>query len=360
MDARLKSSVRTLTGWLGDTIREREGEKLFGQVEKLRILCRSYRENPSPRDEKAIGALIRGLSSEQIWKVTRAFTLYFQLVNLAEEDQRIHRIQAYEREDASSQPMSAEQAFQELKSRKISAGRLKKSLAQIEIEPVLTAHPTEAKRRSILQHLMRIAALLETLGNPEITAQKRSDSESAILEILEILWQTPEIRQRALTVDNEISNTLFFFNKTIFTAAEDFHRSFNKALSRHYPGLFSNRPFLTFGSWVGGDRDGNPFVTADVSLRAMKRHRELVLDRYLEKLDALGAQISISVKLVEASGALQKSLKDDLAAFPGMRTSSDHMKEGELYRLKIDVIKEKLRRTLKVQPGRYPSAEGFI
>lgn len=359
MDARLRNSVRVLTTWLGEIIREQEGPALLDRIEAIRLLCRNYRENPSPQKIENLEKILRAIPSQDLWKITRAFTLYFQLVNLAEEDHRIWRILNHEKNPSDPEAMSLAGLFRNLKEKKVRGPRLRKALQNLEIQPVLTAHPTEAKRRSILQQLLKIARLWEERGKEGNSPVKEKEIEARILETLEILWQSQEVRERKLSVEDEITNTLFFFQRTIFRGTLDFYRSFEYELKQHYPELKSPGSFLTFGSWVGGDRDGNPFVTPEISRFALGRHRGLILSHYRERIRALYVDFSIDRSLSRTSPELDRSLKKDLADFPDLGEILSKGEPGEIYRQKLACMDRRLELSVKGVEGGYVSVDEF-
>ena len=160
--------------------------------------------------------------------------------------------------------------FKSLRKDGVSAQKIRSCLKSMEIEPVLTAHPTESKRRTTLMHLMRLSNSLENVD-----------------EVLESLWQTHETRNRCVSPLDEVNNTLFYFERTIFDAIGDYMKLFESELKRVYPELSVDRTFLKFGNWVGGDRDGNPFVTPEVSLETMRRQHELAIKLIREQLEFL-------------------------------------------------------------------------
>src|SRR3989338_839267 len=196
----LRRDVRFLTTLLGDVIREQEGESLFIKIEQIRGLAKNIRREP---DADKIGKqkeLIRSLSFEEAYKIARAFTIYFQLVNIAEEAQRVRRIREYEKDPSLFQDMSLRKLFSDLKDRGIPGPEVLNFLSRMDVELVLTAHPTEAKRRTVLDHLLRIASGLGTLDRGDLTLTEKEAQTQGIKETLEILWQTAEIRQRKVEV----------------------------------------------------------------------------------------------------------------------------------------------------------------
>ena len=307
MDPLLKQEVRTLTTRLGHIVREQAGEEVFSHVEQLRRLSIKIRERHDPASITAKRRLVASLSVEEAYQVAHAFSLFFQLVNLCEERARLRRLRA--KPDA---PQSIRHLFRELRAAKVSDERLQHCLDTLEVQPVLTAHPTEAKRQVTLAHLLRLDANFE---QPD--------------EILETLWQPAEIRERTVSPLDEIENTLFFFDCTILRAVASFYATFEAELRAAYPSVKLSRPFLTFASWVGGDRDGNPFVTAETSLVAVERHAGHIREYYRQQCEKLSEELT------------QLAPKSALRSTP--EVGSELFQPGERYRQQLVVIRRKLQ-----------------
>ena len=270
MDPQLRREVRTLTTTLGNIVREQAGARIFRHVEEIRRASQEARRASLKEVPRPLLRRVASLSHEEAYAVAHAFSLFFQVVNLAEERARIRHLAA-----APGHAQSLRALFRELRARRIPEARVRDCLARLSIEPVLTAHPTEAKRRTTLNHLLRLSA----------------DPQRAE-ELLETLWHTEEVREHAVGPLDEVRNTLFFFEHTIFDAASRFYDAFDAELAAAYPGIRRERAFLTFASWVGGDRDGNPFVTPEVSLETARRHRQSVFDFYRRELGLLAEELS--------------------------------------------------------------------
>jgi phosphoenolpyruvate carboxylase len=270
MDSELANDVRFLTTRLGDIIREQAGQEVFLHVEQIRRLSKRIREQGRAADVAEALALIASLPEREAYLIAHAFSLFFQLVNLCEERTRLRKLRA-----AEEPKQSLRSLFRELAEAGVSTERVQACIDALEIEPVLTAHPTEAKRRSVVYQLWRL--------------RERFDSPD---EVLETLWQTEEIHERKLEPLDEVDNALTFFHRAIFDAVPAFYEAFDRELARRYPAVRRRRAFLTFASWIGGDRDGNPYVTPDVSLETVERQRCCVLAHYREECGLLAAELS--------------------------------------------------------------------
>ena len=243
---KLKEEIAHLTGHFDVIVREQAGSTVFGYLDQIRRLAIANRQSPETKSLKAKRALLNGLSVEEAYQIAHAFSLFFQLVNVCEERARIRHLKT------EPQPaMSLRHIFSELRKKGVDAGRLQTCIDELEIQPVLTAHPTEAKRRVLLRQIARLEANWE---NPD--------------EVLEALWQTEEVRENRVGPFQEVESTLYYFEQAIFETAANFYKTFDAQLGAFYPTVKRKRHFLTFASWVGGDRDGNPFVTPELSLAA--------------------------------------------------------------------------------------------
>jgi phosphoenolpyruvate carboxylase len=298
--------VRFITTRLGGIIREQAGDAAFDHVEQLRQLAKAIRAQHDRGSIRAKRRLVAGLTAGEAYDVAHAFSLFFQLTNLCEERARVRHLQS---NPAPGQ--SLRRLFRELKEAGVGAETLQRCLAALEVEPVLTAHPTEAKRRTTLNHLLRIATRFD---HPD--------------EILEALWQTDEIRERRVGPLNEVDNVLFLFDRTILPALARFYATFDAELRAAFPEVKRPRPFLTFASWVGGDRDGHPFVTPEVSLATVERQRGRLLGYYAGECEELISELT-------HAGRRQK--------FP----ANDSFQPRETYRRQLLAIRRKLAGTYR-------------
>jgi len=314
VDTQLKREVRFLTTRLGAIIREQAGDRVFDHLEQIRQLAKTIRATHDPVAIRAKRRRVAGLSTTEAFQIAHAFSLFFQVVNLCEERARVRHLQAN-----PAPVQSLRWLFHELKHARVPLETVQGCLDTLDIQPVLTAHPTEARRRSTLNQILRLA---EHIDDPD--------------EILEALWQTQEIRERKVGPLDEVENTLFFFDHTIFKTVGQFYATFDAELAACYPDARRLRSFLTFASWVGGDRDGNPFVTPEVSLTTAALHRDRVLidyDRQCEKL---------LEELTHSSPHPRRST-----------TGRDPFQPSEIFRKQLVAIRRKLR-------GRYLNPSEFI
>ncbi len=377
MDPAFRGDVRFLTSLLGEIIREQEGRAFFRTVERIRILAKASRSagargGASASASRAAGAgevlrlrrAIEQLPYLQALKVARAFTIYFQLVNLAEEAQRIRRIRWYESQPGRHLEMSLPWAAHRLKAARVSAGAVLRSLRRAKVMPVLTAHPTEVRRRTTMDHLAEIAAALEAWHHPQATPDERRRQERRIRESLEILWMTNEARQRKLTVADEVSQTLFFVERTILGLVPGIYEDLSELLRTLDPsGRSRSRPptFIRFGSWVGADRDGNPSVTPEVTWSTAQAHRALILEFYQRRVEDLIRRFSQAENIRPAAPALRASLARDRRDLPDAARQLARYEASELYRKKLSYIHTRLLRTGTAtrQPGGYSDSRAL-
>jgi phosphoenolpyruvate carboxylase len=355
MEQPLRRDVRLLTTRLGVLIQEQCGPAVFHAVEELRGTAKQLRDKPTPGLLRANDRCLSALTVQQASSVVHAFSLFFHLVNLAEERQRVRRLRAAEHREAGS-PMSLRHTFAELDRQGVRPKALARLLASMRVEPVLTAHPTEAKRRSVLNHLQRLSRALEAL-DPALPA----DSPAAARSLdpwIEALWLTPEVRETPMTPATELESTLVYLDGTIYDLAGAFWDTFLEGLSR-FPSVRSAQPFLRFGSWVGSDRDGNPHVTPQVSLRAAAELRASILRYYLRTSERLLRDLSFAVSNPALERRLRRSLLRDFARFASTRAFQKLDQPHEYYRHKLRVMIWRLARTLDRAPGAYADAREF-
>lgn len=344
----LRQEVRWLGGMLGRVLTEQEGKSFLELVEYVRKTAIQMRRHPSPRLEAKLVRKLRSLRVPQLTRLTRAFTVYFQLANLAEDKHRIRRKRAYEIEGRRPQPGSLEDVVERIQKSGIAYGPLRKLLPQLSIELVLTAHPTEAQRRSTLEKIFAIDRLLYEREFKILTPREIEDVDTRISRTISLLWQTDELRHRKQTVMDEVDNGLFYLDEILFDVLPATLLRFQSLLGRAYGRDFPFAPFLRFGSWIGGDRDANPFVTPAITMGAVLRHKDVVLRKYIKRMGQLMEEFSQSVHLAGASKKLLDSIAADAAVLPLFAKAWEEKSQSEPYRKKISFIQRKLINTLRL------------
>ncbi len=359
----LARDVRLLGNALGGVLREQGGDTLFDRVERIRALTKEARSVPGESDaEKELDALFGSMSFDAALPVLKAFTTYFQLVNLAEQKEivRVNRRRAFE---AGTKPRSesVRNAVQTLSASGMTAPQMREMIASLSIQLVFTAHPTESKRRTVNEKLHRLSAFLSALEMPQIAESEQERLEADVAAETEILWQTDEVRQRRLSVIDEAKNILFYFGETLFRITPRLYEDLAAALAECYPGeAFQIPNFLEYGSWVGGDRDGNPTITLDHTAEVLRLHRAQVLALYLSAVRGLSDRLSQSRHYVGVSDEMEQSLLADAERLPEVTAEAAGRSPQEPYRRKCEFVWERLRRTQDNQSGGYQAAEEFI
>ncbi len=359
----LARDVRLLGNALGAVLREQGGDVLFERVERIRALTKEARSVPGENAAEAeLDALFGSMDFDAALPVLKAFTTYFQLVNLAEQKEivRVNRRRAYAAGD-KPRSESVRQAIQTLSSAGTTAAQMRKLIESLSIQLVFTAHPTEAKRRTVNEKLHRLSAYLSAMEQPQMATSECERLEADVVAETEILWQTDEVRQRRLSVIDEAKNILFYFGETLFEITPRLYEDLAAALEECYPGeTFQIPNFLEYGSWVGGDRDGNPTITLDHTAEVLRLHREQVLSLYVPAVRALSDRLSQSRHYVGVSEELEKSLTVDANLLPEVAAQAAGRSPMEPYRRKCEFIWERLRRTQNSAPGGYNAASEFI
>ena len=357
----IRKDIRFLMDLLAEIIREQEGEDLLLKVEQIRTLAKEVRLNHNPLVIASQKKLIDSLTLTEAYQIARVYTVYFQLVNIAEEVQRIRRLRDYDRSDDVLQDMSLRQVFKELLEQKISPKQITDFLSQSEIEPVLTAHPTEAKRRTVLDHLFFLSAQLIAINRPDLTFTEEDEFTKRIKETLEILWQTSEVRNRKVEVLDEVDQTMYYFDRTIIALVANIHDKIYRSFFRlGVPLPRDIKPFLRFGSWVGSDRDGNPNVTAAVTRTTALKQRQVIIGFYLSCIEDFIRKFSQSDQYVNVSKKLLDALEKDKALLPDMAKDLERYETHEIYRKKFSFIHRRLTLVLIDSRGAYNNAAEFV
>ncbi|MDB5101589.1 MAG: Phosphoenolpyruvate carboxylase [Cyanobacteria bacterium RYN_339] len=353
----LRDDIRFLGNMLGKILREQAGEAVFETEEALRRGFKSARAGEANRDE--LLTLIASLDTGTAAKVLRAFTLYFQLANLAEQHHRVRRVRAYEREDgARPAPGSLDAVIGNLAQAGVSAQALRALLPGLAILPVFTAHPTEILRRTVLEKHQRLAEALEQRDNPLVGPGDRQRLEARMAAEVESLWQTDEVHHRAPTVLDEARHGLYYFDKVLFEAVPHLYETLGAALARHYPGeAFPLPSFLRFGTWMGGDRDGNPNVTAQTTYQALLMARRLMMRRHIARAEEISSDMSQSTHWTEVTASLARSIEADARRFPALAQEVGERNPFEPYRQKLAYVHLRLKQTLAAMPETLEEAE---
>ena len=345
-DLPLSDDIRLLGRVLGDIVREQEGEAVYALVEQIRTLSVSFHRDANQADDKKLTKLLKGLSSDSAMKVLRAFTYFSHLANLAEDRHHIRRRAVYERM-GSYQDGSIPVAMKKLHAAGVTSQMISKTLEESLISPVLTAHPTEVQRTSILEAERDIANLLSTRDQIKESSRANNPSKDALLikelkaneeqiraRVLQ-LWHTRLLRFTKLTVADEIENALTYYETTFLREIPKIYAQLEDSLSGN-----SIASFLKMGQWIGGDRDGNPNVNESTLEYAITRQAEMVLRHYLTEVHHLGRELSLSALLLKFPKKMQE--------LAGASPDTNEHRQDEPYRRALTGIYSRLAATLKV------------
>jgi phosphoenolpyruvate carboxylase len=352
----LRRDVRSLGKLLGRVLVEQEGEGLLDIVEQLRRLLIKHRElsrtgEPGADDsqmKKAI-KIVKGLDIEDAHRVTKAFAIYFELTNLAETNHRKRRRRAGKlHSEQPSPPGSFRGTLYRMQAAGIKAKDALDALRKIRVVPVITAHPTEVARRTVLLKRRRIAQHLQSLDHLPLPSPEAGEHEAAIAAEITALWQTDEVRVESPLVTDEIRMGLDVYPMSFFASLPRLYQEISEAFREVY-GIAVDElelpKLLSFGSWIGGDRDGNPFVTPESTREALERARNTILDHYIGELAKAADQLSSSAQQAAISPALQTQLDKYTAAIGDEHSRLARISRTELYRRFINFVALRLRHT---------------
>jgi phosphoenolpyruvate carboxylase len=354
-DVPLHDDVRWLAASLGRVIRRLEGEPTFQAVEGLRKACRARRRgDPDARSLDSLLAEVEALPIERAAVIARAFTLFFLLINTAEQVHRVRRARAYRTVDNEEpQPASARWAMRALHANGHGAAEVERAILGLDVRPVLTAHPTESTRRTLLALQARVADLL--LAREGTPAAERRSIEEALDGEVELLWITDEVRQDRPSVRDEVSTVLWYLETRLLDAearARDaLVRAFEEEFGTTSDAVQQIVP-LRMGNWVGGDRDGNPFVTPDVTIATARRSSYAILGRYNIALGDLIERLSVSATITSPTDALRASIESDRVLLPDVYEANRQRNADEPLRLKLTLMAARVEASRRLTAAR--------
>ncbi|MBZ4417805.1 phosphoenolpyruvate carboxylase [Myxococcus sp. RHSTA-1-4] len=348
----LRRDVRLLGRLLGEVLVEQEGKALYDLEEEVRRLAIQRRRGPVAGRRAAaaeLGEVLQRLPMERAEPVLRAFSVYFQLVNIAEQHHRIRRARTHAA-SASARPQrgSLEATLLSLKASGVPPQRVREALRHMRVTLTLTAHPTQAVRRTLLEKLYRISSLLEDRDRCQLTPRESADNLESLREEITTLWQTDELRRERPTVGDEVKNVLWYVEEVLAEQLSLTPELLEWAFEHAY-----GEPLGPVGtpvrvhSWVGGDMDGNPLVTPEVFADTLRAHRARGLRRLLRDLEELGGRLSQSERHARPSPELEESLARDAAELPEVERRQGPRTTGEPWRRKMRFMEERLQRALR-------------
>ena len=338
-DEALRSDIRRLGNMLGDTLVRQSGSELLDLVEEVRGLTKGYRGGElATGDLTKLDGILDGLSLDQVIQLVRAFSTYFYLANVAEQ---AHRIGDLSMRDVESQGL-LRATVERIREAEVDPKILEDVLDRLELRPVFTAHPTEAARRSILTKLGNIADLLEARTHPSADTEL---IDGRVAELIEMIWQTDELRHERPTPVDEAKSTMFYLDDALREVAGPLSDVIDRALDRLGVETAPDWMPIRFGTWVGGDRDGNPNVTAEITEEVLAIQHDHALRELVQMVEELAAELSVSDHLVEHSEELSHSLEHDRSVLPDVFGRFRYLNVAEAYRLKLAFVHQRLINT---------------
>jgi phosphoenolpyruvate carboxylase len=354
-DIPLRDDIRLLGRILGDTLRAQSGEAAFDLVERIRQTAIRFRRDEDEAARTELATLLQSLSRAPAIQIIRAFTYFSHLANIAEDQHHIRRTRAHAIAGSEPRDGTFAAALRKMQNAGIARADLQAALFSGHIRPVLTAHPTEVRRKSTLDRERDIAELLAYRDRTVMTPEEVAACEERLRRTILTLWQTRLLRETKLNVIDEVTNGLSYYEYTFLAELPHLYCEIEDALAA-LDSAWRNvelPSFFRMGSWIGGDRDGNPFVTADALRLALRRQSELALSHYLEELHLLGAELSLHTRIVSVSDEVQ-------ALVEGSPDRSPH-RQDEPYRRAISGIYARLAATNRTfglpEPGRRAAAD---
>lgn len=304
-DLPLREDIRLLGRILGDTLREQEGEEVFDLIERIRQNAIGFRRDRDPAAKRELERLLNKLDPVRTITVVRAFSFFSQLLNIAEDQHHNRRRRAHLMAGSAPKEGSMMLALERARDAGVTSGQIAGFLREALISPVLTAHPTEVQRKSILDCQLEIARLLTERDRVLLVPQEQERNEEALRRVILTLWQTRILREMRLTVNDEIDNGLSYYRYTFLRQLPRLYGEIEDLLAAEgIDAAVGN--VLRPGSWIGGDRDGNPFVNHEVMRHALIRHSSTAMDFYFEELHNLGSELSQSLRIVDTTPELEQ------------------------------------------------------
>ncbi|MFW5909589.1 MAG: phosphoenolpyruvate carboxylase [Thiohalospira sp.] len=361
LDSELRGRVKTLGRMLGNVLKSQAGGEVYEAVEYLRKGYIQLREEDNTALREQLAAFIKDLDPDTLTYVIRAFSAYFRLANVAEEA-HTHRLRYQTEQEGETWENSFEDVLARLKAKGLTPEQCGELLHHLDISPVITAHPTEATRRTLLEGQRRMFLKVKTLDDNRLPPAERQRLERDLGVDIQILWKTDEVRVRRPQVEDEIENGLYYFRESLFLAIPRVYRKLEQALEAVYgdeaPAV---PPIMRFGSWIGGDRDGNPYVAADTTAWALRTHKRETLSCYINRVEQLHHILSHSDRFGRPSEEFYERLEHDRRCFPELARHLQQRYFHEPYRQKLRFMRERLMRAHAANEarlsGNIPGAE---
>lgn len=361
-DKLLRRQVKLFGNILGEVLRDHAGQRAFAAVEALRKGHISLRKQENIPKRARLSRLIETLDAETLTHVVRAFSIYFSLVNIAEESfLHIQRRKDYDK-NGPRWVGSFNMTVREMKAQGFTREQIQTLLDQLAYIPVITAHPTESKRRTVMEALRRVFVMSEKLSEPLNKVERHLVIEQ-LKRHIRILYMTNEVRERRLQVLDEVKNGLHYFKKSLFQAVPKVYRNMERVVGENYPvSSDEEQPikvpsFIRFGSWIGGDRDGNPFVKPHTTVMALRLQAREALSEYEQRITALSYLLTHSIKFCKPSQEFLASLAEDERLVPETFANNPDRFKSEPYRRKLYIMHQRLMCTLQTVEYRIEGLE---
>jgi len=360
-DQPLRADVRLLGTLVGQVLVDQHGQELLDRVEAVRKAAIRQRERAEEPGEE-LDRLLSELEPEYVMRVIQAFTTYLRAVNLAEKVHRIRRRRAYQRAGAEAQAGSLDAVFADLRSQGLDGPGLARAVDALRIQPVFTAHPTEATRRTIQEKEYDIVLRLVERLNPELTPAENDLALGRIRSALTSSWQTRLVPHARPTVADELDNILFYLTDILYRVTPQFYEALQQAFEKHFgtcPDGFLKDIILRFGSWVGGDMDGNPNVTSATILETLAQQRAVIIRRYLPEVRRLARYLSQSTFEVPVSEPVLQRLERYRDLLPDVFRDIPERHRDMPYRCLLLLVAKRLEATLTGAESGYSAADDF-
>jgi len=349
-DEPLRDDIRLLGRILGDTVREQEGESVYDIVERVRQTAVRFARDGDPAARDELAALLDPLPRDTTQAVVRAFSYFLQLANIAEDEHHIRRRRAHDLVGSPPREGSLIFALDALSTAAVSPEAIADFFAHAVVAPVLTAHPTEVQRQSLIRNHRDVARLLDQRERLQMTPDEEAENDLALANAVLTLWQSRMLRPVRLKVLDEVKNGITYFKETFFTELPRLYIQATQQLQKRYPDThWALPPFFRVGSWIGGDRDGNPFVTAEILREALRLQSAATLNHYLDEIHELGGELPLSDLLIKVT--------PELLALAEHSTDHSPQRADEPYRRALSGIYARLAATARaldhVEPVRH-------
>ncbi|WP_276298915.1 phosphoenolpyruvate carboxylase [Halorussus lipolyticus] len=355
-DRDVRQDVRELGALLGDVLADQTSAEAFELVESVRTDSIDYRRGDADSRD-LLRSELADLPPERAGVVARAFATYFELINLAEERERVRAVR--EGSQAGTLADSVAEAAEVLADEDADEAEIQQVLDDVLVEPTFTAHPTEARRKTVKAKLRSVAQALETLDERRLTDREEAAVERDLEAEVTSLWQTPQVRDRRPEVTDEALNVQWYLENTLFDVVGEVYDELERELGDEF-GEVSVPKLFEFRSWAGSDRDGNPFVTPEVTAETLDRQREVVVARYRDECKRLSGVLSQSDRAIAVGDGLRERIEADRERLPKVADEAEERYPDEPYRQKLKLMRERLDRIGDVRPGEYEDADELL